>query len=157
MEILPQRRIEHFQEAVGKAEIGQAEAGRVSGEGDPAVVVDIGPDRGDAGRGHLLHEPLGAGAVEAVDRLPLVLLGTEFHRLHVLVPMLADLHKKNIKSTLYTTPTLYFHTTRSTFLLNFASTRYVTSKPFSLMPTLWSLMKLIQVAMTSSGVEGPKS
>ncbi len=89
----PQRQIEQFEEAVGKAEVAEAEAGRVPGKCDPALVVDVGADGGDSGRRHLLEEALRAGSVEAVDRIPAVLLRAKLHRLDVLVAVLADLRR----------------------------------------------------------------
>ena len=39
----PQREVEEFEQAVREAEVAEAEARRVAGEGDPALVVDVGP------------------------------------------------------------------------------------------------------------------
>ena len=50
-------------------------------------------DRRDPGGRHLLEEALRAGRVEAVDRVPAVLLRAQLDRLHVLVAVLADLQR----------------------------------------------------------------
>ena len=42
----PQREIEELEEAVGEAEVAEAEAGRVARQSHPALVVDVGSHLG---------------------------------------------------------------------------------------------------------------